>query len=550
YVSWFENNADIYFSHSTDGGTSFTPPVLVSQQITTNNSNYQFTSLLQRAPNFALDTNGVIHLVWMDSRIKNPETNQDQSDIWYTRSTDKGATWTQPASIMDADDSEKYAQDYPAIAIDSSDNLYVSYIDNRYLMRRVVPHYKLQLERSTDGGTTWTNPIIADKLPFVDAGTCECCRDDIAVSPSGHVYIAFRTSMTEGTRDMRDIFIARSMDGGVTFDSSIQCQLGDWNLTDCPTKGPQIVLDRNENLHVAWADARDDSSRKLVSYYSLLRQADTSVFPNYSISTGNLPYSEWPDVALGPDGTIAYAYLVSGPDLFTYSSDGGNTWRRSVPFPGGSGDAQSIPALAFDASGNLFAAWQDANTNGILFTKITALAALAPFAVNIKDVEQKPDNSVRLSWWPPFSYNPFVWYDVTLGGPDSAKLNTRDTTVTFDSLPSGEYHYQILAHTALGRSQTDGYFNIPTAEVTTSENASGEYEVYPDPVTNGTLVITTPESGRQELTVLDSKGVVVKKTSLIPNGGRLEFDLRNLPPGAYTCELTGKTSRQIRFIIP
>src|ERR1017187_1329036 len=64
-VTWFENNADIYFSRSTDGGATFLAPVRVSRQITTND----YTSLLQRAPEFAFDKNGVIHLVWMEARI-------------------------------------------------------------------------------------------------------------------------------------------------------------------------------------------------------------------------------------------------------------------------------------------------------------------------------------------------------------------------------------------------------------------------------------------------------------------------------------------------
>src|SRR5581483_5818817 len=221
YISWFENNADIYFSHSSDGGSTFSIPVRVSQQVTTN----EWTSLLQRAPNFGIDTKGTIHLVWMEARIPDPRTNQEQSDIWYARSTDHGMTWTAPVSIMDANDSELYDQDYPAIAIDSQNTLYVCYLDNRDLLRGIVPHYKMMLERSVDGGATWSDPVIADQLPVSDAGTCECCRDDIAASPEGHVYIAFRTSMTETDGDKRDIFICRSRDGGLTFDSSIRCQL-------------------------------------------------------------------------------------------------------------------------------------------------------------------------------------------------------------------------------------------------------------------------------------------------------------------------------------
>lgn len=547
YISWFERNADIFFSHSTDGGASFSPPVRVSRQVTTNN----YTSLLQRAPNFALDTNGTIHLVWMEARIPNPITKEEQSDIWYARSTDHGSTWTPPSSIMDADDSTLYAQDYPAIAIDSANNLYVCYIDNRYLMRGVVDHYKLQLERSTDGGASWTTPVIADKLPFANAGTCECCRDDIAVSPEGHVYIAFRTSMTEPDGDMRDIFIARSMDGGVTFDSSIQCQLGNWNLTACPTKGPQIALDGNENLHIAWADARDDSSGKLTSYYSLLRRTDSTVFPNYSLSTGNLPYSEWPDVAVGPNGTIAYAYTGSGPNMFSYSSNGGNTWHRSLPLPGASSDAQTVPALAFDRAGNLYTAWEDANNNGILFTKISGLNNATLPAPVLPTLTRGPGQKIHLSWSLPINLSsaPFVWYSFSLNGPETEELVTRDSLVMLDSLPPGSYNYRITAMTTTGESEENGTFTVNSASVRLP-NAAME-KVYPNPVTGGILMITSNAmSGPQLLRIIDGRGSIVKKISVTPEEATLKVDVRDLPSGAYTCEIMGKTLRHIRFIIP
>src|ERR1019366_10416879 len=131
------------------------------------------------------------------------------------------------------------------------------------------------------------------------------CRQDIAVSPEGHLYIAFRTSMTEPGGDERDIFICRSMDGGRTFDSSIQCQLGDWTLTGCPTRGPHISLDSAENLHVAWSDARDNSAGKLNSYFSLLRKGDTAVFPNYTVN-GRGQSANWPDLAVSPNGLVAF----------------------------------------------------------------------------------------------------------------------------------------------------------------------------------------------------------------------------------------------------
>lgn len=540
YASWFERSADIYFSHSTNGGKSFSVPVRASRQVTTNN----YTSLLQRAPEFAIDTKSRIHLVWTEARAGS------QTDVWYIRSTDQGATWTQPMSIMDADDSQKYSQDFSAIACDSSDNLYVSYLDNRWLMRNGAygtnypDHYRLHMQRSANGGMTWSTAVIADKLPVFSSGTCECCRQDIAASRDGHVYIAFRTSQDlTSTLDDRSIFICRSLDQGMTWERSIRCQLGTWNLTACPTKGPHIALDKNENLFVAWNDARDDSAR-LATYIGLLRRGDSQVFPNLAMSNNS---ATWPTVAVNPSGLLAYAFMPSdGQIQFTYSSDGGNSWNRDRSLPGKSSDDQSLPSVEFNATGHALAVWQDADSNGILFTEIGGLTSPAqlPPVVSLIPSNIGPAGAMVLRWHKPAiaGTSTFVWYMVDVKGLTNGPVMTRDTELIAPPLPVGVYNYTIKAYSTFDSSTTVGSITVANAEVV-AEKALRPRE-FPNPVLGNLATFEIPElMGSADVSITNETGTTIKHLRSQALNGRIILSVSDLPVGNYHVTISSDSLR-------
>jgi hypothetical protein len=544
FASWFERSADIYFAKSTNGGKSFSSPVRASRQVTTN----IYTSMLQRAPEFVVDTKGTIHLVWTEGRLGS------QSDVWYIRSTDQGTTWTQPTSIMDADDSQKYAQDFSAIACDSSDNLYVSYLDNRWLMRGAASdHYQMHMQRSTDGGKTWLDPVIANKLSVLSSGTCECCRQDIAVSPEGHVYIAFRTSQDlTNSLDDRSIFICRSWDKGVTWDNSIRCQTGTWNLTACPTKGPHISLNPHEDLFVSWNDARDDSAW-LFSYFAMLPKGETEIFPNVSMSQ-RAQSGMWPAIAMTPLGYVAYAFMPSGgPVQFTYSSDGGNTWNRDRALPGRSGDDQSLPSIAFDAKGNVLVAWQDADSDAILFSEVSGMNARVPIAAPVSaiPITIAPAPLFTFKWHKPESLGiaTNTWYTINLKGVTFGPLPTRDTQFVTAVPPEGTYNYTIVAHTAFDSAVTNGSFTVAALGV--SETSSTATSVYPNPAKNGIIALQVRGlQGLVSVTVQNALGATVKTVDTFAENETVRVNVKDLPHGTYraqVCTVTGNWS--LPFVI-
>jgi hypothetical protein len=445
---------------------------------------------------------------------------------------------------MDGDDSQRYAQDFAAIACDSSDNLYVSYLDNRWLMRgEPSDHYQMHLQRSTNNGATWSNPVIANKLSVLSSGTCECCRQDIAASPEGHVYIAFRTSQElSSTLDDRSIFICRSWDKGATWDNSIRCQLGTWNLTACPSKGPHISLDKSEDLFLAWNDARDDSAA-IISYFAILPRGETTIFPNYSMSPRSLG-GTWPSVAMSPLGYIAYAFMPSGgPVQFSYSSDGGNTWNRNRALPGRSGDDQSLPSIEFDAAGHALLAYQDADSNAILFTEISGMSPRPQLAQPISLIPNliPPSPQTVLHWHTPagLGVGNYVWYTFEIDNIKYGPILTRDTELVVPVSPAISYHYLIAAHTTFDSAITGGSFTTLDSEsLGVTKDGGKRTAVIPNPVDGIVTFQINGLLGLASVDILNSVGSTVKSLDAFAVDEAVKANINGLPPGAYRARIT------------
>jgi hypothetical protein len=88
---------------------------------------------------------------------------------------------------------------------------------------------------STDGGATWAKNILVYKSP--DGSVCECCHPSVAHDSKGTIYVMWRNSLA-GARDM---YLATSTDGGMTFTPAAKLGAGSWPLKACPMDGGAIV---------------------------------------------------------------------------------------------------------------------------------------------------------------------------------------------------------------------------------------------------------------------------------------------------------------------
>lgn len=175
--------------------------------------------------------------------------------IVVARSTDGGATFSQPKAVSTGGREGTVSTQGSNIAVAPNGTVHVSY---RTFATSSDPTTKVQVVRSTDCGKHFGNPITAavlNPMPRQAAGLTfrTPLESWVAVDDtnSDTVYVAYMA--LAGTPENADIFVARSMNGGLTWGSPAK-------VNDDTTKKHQFwpAIDvSNGDLHVAWYDFRD-----------------------------------------------------------------------------------------------------------------------------------------------------------------------------------------------------------------------------------------------------------------------------------------------------
>ena len=213
HVVWEEyrnGNAEIYYKHSADGGSSWGPDTRL-----TFNAAHSFSPSVSVA-------DSAVHLVWFDQRDGNNE-------IYYKRSTDAGAGWGSDTRLtMDSASSI-----YPAMTV-SGPVLHVAWEEHRHGNGEI--YYK----RSADGGSTWA----PDERLTVSNGH----SFSPAVSASGALVHVVWHDERDGNQEIYD---KRSLDAGLAWGA-------DTRLTSHPGASSFASVEvSGSRVHVVWFDERD-----------------------------------------------------------------------------------------------------------------------------------------------------------------------------------------------------------------------------------------------------------------------------------------------------
>lgn len=211
--------ADISFSYSSNHGVSFSAPRSLSNH--TGNS---------ASPVIAIDLSGNIDVVW-----ENDTTGS--FDIFFSRSVDKGATFSVPSDI-----SNSGAAQASQIGLDAKGNINVVWQEN-------TPS-DIYFARSSDGGASFSSAVnISNDPGFSD-------NPFLTIDAGGNINVAWE----DDTPGNKDIFFSRSTDSGATFPQPL-------NLSNDPglSLAPDMAADKNGNLNVTWQDATSGVSQILFS---------------------------------------------------------------------------------------------------------------------------------------------------------------------------------------------------------------------------------------------------------------------------------------------
>ena len=204
-------NSEIFYKHSAHLAP-WSPLIRVT-----------WTSEASAFPAAATDSNNNVHLVWMDWTPGNWE-------IFYKNTTDMGTTWSTATRL--SWDSESSA--YPAINIDSSDNIHIIWQNHKANTYRI--HYK----RSTDGGSTFS-AVTRLTLPSWD-----CWYPDVATDSNGYVHIVYANHETTNN----EVYYKKSTDGGETWSAPTRI-----TYNSGYSSRPEIAVDTSDNLHLVWEDS-------------------------------------------------------------------------------------------------------------------------------------------------------------------------------------------------------------------------------------------------------------------------------------------------------
>lgn len=254
----------------------------------------------------------------------------NKSDTVVARSSDAGATW----SIVVADHTNA-GTDKPALAARGND-VYVGFNHSQ----------KVWVSASHDGGATFTAREIRPnaKLGWSLAGGA-------AVGPEGNVYFGWAGySQNGGAKGPVNLYVSRSTDGGVTWTNTVLAVSGappDCSAFECGWAylGAQVTVavDRGGTVYALWNAGVQDKAPERV-FFSRSTNAGATWSAPAQVSTAPAGVNHnFPALATGAAGDVRAFWMDdrSGGAWNVYarrSSDRGTTWSAeadlSTPVPG------------------------------------------------------------------------------------------------------------------------------------------------------------------------------------------------------------------------
>jgi len=324
-------NLDVMFSHSTDGGLTFSTPINVSNDAADS-------SALQ----IIADTAGNLFVAWENDTLN--------LAIIFSRSTDGGVTFSTPARVS----ANAGASVSPQMAVDPGGNISVVWVDVTF------GHSDISFSRSADHGATFSTP----KSLSNNIGSS--VNPQITVDLTGNINVAWENN---GPGNF-DIFFSRSVDKGATFSTpkNLSNSLGQ-------SRSPQIALDAGGNINVVWTDNNPpDVSPDILFVRSSDGGTTFSAAQNVSHNSGSSS-NPWLSVDAGANINVAWEDNTPGNQdiFFARSTDSGATFSTPVNLSEDSGLSSEVQ-VAPDKNGNINVAWQD-NTPGssqILFSRFSS----------------------------------------------------------------------------------------------------------------------------------------------------------------------------------
>jgi hypothetical protein len=342
---------DILLARSTDNGASWSDSVALN----TNAADDPYPSH-DYGPHVAADGQGNWVTVWPTTNSLDDTIGTDL-DILVAHSTDNGVTWTAPTVLNSNADKDSADDRDVQVTTDGGGNWVTVWGTNEQNLGGyyIGNDYDVLISRSTDNGTTWTDPAVLNPNAAADSGSD--WDPQVATDGGGNwvaVWDSNEANVGSGIGTDKDILVVRSTDGGANWTGP--AALNTNAATDSRGDGSPQVTSVGGSWVAVWSSAENLLDPNLNDYIG----EDSDILLSSSWDNG----ASWTDPA------------VLNPNA---AADSGSDW-----------DAQ----VATDGGGNWVAVWNsDDDLGGTIGTDSDILSANESPAPAVGGIAELPEVS-------------------------------------------------------------------------------------------------------------------------------------------------------------
>ncbi|MDQ2807146.1 MAG: glycoside hydrolase, partial [Chloroflexota bacterium] len=327
-------------------------------------ANTDSTTYAQQEPSIAVNPTNPLNIIasGKDERSA-PGPGTATKQVWEYTSTDGGVSWINQAAPLNGPNSTR--QSDPVNIFSDTGVAYACYLG--YNDGGGFADTGIYVTRSTDGGLTWNNTVVA----VAEGGSYSTDKQWLAIdnTPTSPFYHRIYLSWTEFGVCSGCIHFVYSTDGGLTW-SSQAFQLSTTNSNQ-QFSMPTVLA--NGNVFVNWANGGSIAARTSTD-------GGVTFSPQVTVGTMNtnlaMPGRNWRISAIpvaaadrSTPGRIAIIWndgrnnAASGVDIYSIrSTDGGTTWTapaRVNDDPTGMVRQQAEPWVTSSPNGLFHAIWYD-----------------------------------------------------------------------------------------------------------------------------------------------------------------------------------------------